>query len=244
MNPKTLTHSLSTWSLISDAGPLVKLILLVLLAASVVTWAIIVLKAKMLKDSGQQNRQFVDLFWNSSSLDEIHQKLDAFPASQIAKVFSSGYRELRKLPVQNGSPEGTPEIANITRAMNRTHSIEIEELEKYVDWLASTASAAPFVGLFGTVWGIMGSFQSIGAMGSASLAVVAPGISEALIATAMGLAAAIPAAIAYNTLVNRMKKISLDVESFSQEYLNMIQRSLLTSKRGVTAHGNESQLDS
>jgi biopolymer transport protein TolQ len=90
----------------------------------------------------------------------------------------------------------------------------------------------------------MGSFQSIGAMGSASLAVVAPGISEALIATAMGLAAAIPAAIAYNTLVNRMKKISLDVESFSQEYLNMIQRSMLSSKRGVSAHGPESRANS
>jgi biopolymer transport protein TolQ len=128
--------------------------------------------------------------------------------------------------------------------MNRSHALEVEELEKYVDWLASTASAAPFVGLFGTVWGIMGSFQSIGAMGSASLAVVAPGISEALIATAMGLAAAIPAAIAYNTLVNRMKKISLDVESFSQEYLNMIQRSLLSKQRGASAHGSESRIDS
>jgi biopolymer transport protein TolQ len=244
MNPKTMTTHLSTWSLISDAGPLVKFILLVLLAASVVTWAVILLKWKMIKTSGEQNRSFVDLFWNSSSLDEIHQKIESFPRSQIAKVFSSGYRELRKLPVANGSPEGIPEIANITRAMTRTHSLEVEELEKYVDWLASTASAAPFVGLFGTVWGIMGSFQSIGAMGSASLAVVAPGISEALIATAMGLAAAIPAAIAYNTLVNRMKKISLDIESFSQEYLNMIQRSMLSTKRGVSAHGHESRANS
>ncbi len=244
MNPKAITPHLSTWSLISDAGPLVKFILLLLLAASVVTWAVIYLKWKMIKNSTHQNRGFVDLFWNSSSLDEIHKKLEEFPDSQIAKVFSSGYRELRKLPVQQGSPEGTPEIANITRAMNRSHALEVEELEKYVDWLASTASAAPFVGLFGTVWGIMGSFQSIGAMGSASLAVVAPGISEALIATAMGLAAAIPAAIAYNTLVNRMKKISLDVESFSQEYLNMIQRSLLSKQRGASAHGSESRIDS
>ncbi len=244
MNPKAMTTHLSTWSLISDAGPLVKLILLLLLAASVITWAIIYLKWKMIKTSTEQNRGFVDLFWNSSSLDEIHQKLESFPQSQIAKVFSSGYRELRKLPVSAGSIEGTPEIANITRAMSRTHGIEVEELEKYVDWLASTASAAPFVGLFGTVWGIMGSFQSIGAMGSASLAVVAPGISEALIATAMGLAAAIPAAIAYNTLVNRMKKISLDVESFSQEYLNMIQRSMLSNKRGVSTHGPESRANS
>jgi biopolymer transport protein TolQ len=241
MNAKLASSHLSTWSLISDAGPLVKFILVLLLAASVITWAVILLKWRLIKSSTEQNRGFVDFFWSSSSLDEIHQKLEIFPRSQVARVFSSGYRELRKLPVTNGSPEGTPEIANITRAMNRTHSIEVEELEKYVDWLASTASAAPFVGLFGTVWGIMGSFQSIGAMGSASLAVVAPGISEALIATAMGLAAAIPAAIAYNTLVNRIKKISLDVESFSQEYLNMIQRSLLSNKVGVSAHGPESR---
>ena len=137
------------------------------------------------------------------------------------------------------SPDGIPEVANITRALERAHSLEIDEMEKYVDWLASTASAAPFVGLFGTVWGIMGSFQSIGAMGSASLAVVAPGISEALIATAMGLAAAIPAAIAYNILVNRMKKLSLEMESFSQEFINMVQRSLLSGRKGATSHGNE-----
>ena len=133
-----------------------------------------------------------------------------------------------------------PEVSNIQRALNRTHALEIDEFEKYVDWLASTASAAPFVGLFGTVWGIMNSFQNIGAMGSASLAVVAPGISEALIATAVGLAAAIPAAIFYNYLINKIKRMSLDIESFSQEFLNMVQRSLLTTPKGAP-HGNESQ---
>jgi biopolymer transport protein TolQ len=231
--------SLSTWTLISDAGPLVKFILLILFAASVLTWAIIAVKWRMLRDAKSQNREFLDLFWSSNSLDEVREKSGEFPASPISRVFVSGYQELQKLPMHTTSPDGIPEVANITRALERAHSLEIDEMEKYVDWLASTASAAPFVGLFGTVWGIMGSFQSIGAMGSASLAVVAPGISEALIATAMGLAAAIPAAIAYNILVNRMKKLSLEMESFSQEFINMVQRSLLSGRKGATSNGNE-----
>jgi biopolymer transport protein TolQ len=238
MTPKAET-SLSTWTLISDASPLVKFILLLLLGASILTWAIIVLKWKLLRDANSQNRAFLDLFWSSNSLDDVQAHVGEFPASPVSRVFSSGYQELQKLPMQETSPDGVPEVANITRALDRAHSLEVDELEKYVDWLASTASAAPFVGLFGTVWGIMNSFQSIGAMGSASLAVVAPGISEALVATAMGLAAAIPAAIAYNILVNRTKKLSLEMESFSQEFINMVQRSLLAGRKGASSRGNE-----
>ncbi len=240
MSAAPTPSSLSAWTLIADAGPLVKLILLMLLSASVLTWAIIFTKLKLIKNAQSQNRAFSDLFWNSRTLEEIHLRIEEFPHSPVAKTFDAGYRELRKIPAENRSPEGTPEITTIERALSRAHNLEVDELEKYVDWLASTASAAPFVGLFGTVWGIMNSFQNIGAMGSASLAVVAPGISEALIATAMGLAAAIPAAISYNYIVNRMKRLSLDVESFSQEFLNMIQRRLLMNK-GMTEDGHESQ---
>lgn len=231
-------NSLSAWTLIADASPLVKLVLLLLLAASVITWAIILQKSRMLRTSMAQNKKFIDQFWNSESLDQIHGQMSSFEGSTIAKVFNAGFNELRKLPAQDRTKDGIPEVINIERALNRTHSIEMEALEKHVDILASTASAAPFVGLFGTVWGIMSSFQNIGAMGSASLAVVAPGISEALIATAVGLAAAIPAAIAYNWILTRIKRVSLDMESFSQEFLNMVQRSLL-SKRTAT-HGHES----
>jgi biopolymer transport protein TolQ len=241
MNPKTVTASLSTWTLIADSGAFVKLILLLLLGASVITWAIIFMKARLLKNARVQNARFIDTFWNSSSLEEIHQKISQFEGSPIAALFNSGYQELRKLPIRDGFLDGSAEIANITRALNRAHGIEVDSLEKHVDWLASTASAAPFVGLFGTVWGIMSSFQSIGAMGSASLAVVAPGISEALISTAVGLAAAIPAAIAYNILVNRTRKISLEMENFSQDFINMIQRSLLNTRKGGVPHGHESQ---
>jgi biopolymer transport protein TolQ len=180
------------------------------------TWAIILHKLKTLKLAQEQNAKFLEFFWNAKALDEVSAALVDYSASPIARVFQAGYRELRKLP----------DLENVSRALQRSHSVEIDALERYIDWLASTASAAPFVGLFGTVWGIMNSFQNIGAMGSASLAVVAPGISEALIATAMGLAAAIPAAIFYNFLVGKTKRQSLDMETFTQDFLNLVQRGL------------------
>ena len=242
MNPNTTTPNLSAWNLIADSSALVKFILLLLLFASVMTWAIIFTKMKLLKSAKAENSDFLELFWNSKALDEVQQKIDGFPHSPIAKVFHAGFKELRKLPVGDRTVDGTPEVSNIQRALTRPHSIEMDELEKYLDWLASTASAAPFVGLFGTVWGIMNSFQNIGAMGSASLAIVAPGISEALISTAVGLAAAIPAAIFYNFLLGKMRRISLDMESFSQEFLNMVQRSLLSTRKGAP-HVNDSTLN-
>jgi biopolymer transport protein TolQ len=231
-------HGLSAWTLIWDASPIVKLVLLILLSASVITWAIIFTKSKLVKNAKNENAEFLDLFWNSKGLDEVQSGLETFPTSPIAKVFASGYKELRKLPVSDRTAEGQPEITNIERALNRAHSLELDRLEKYLDYLASTASAAPFIGLFGTVWGIMSSFQNIGAMGSASLSVVAPGISEALIATAVGLAAAIPAAVAYNFFLGKVKRISLDMENFTQDFLNMIQRSLLSQRKNPN-HGNE-----
>jgi biopolymer transport protein TolQ len=240
MNSQPATASLSAWTLIADASPLVKLVLLLLVFASVVTWAIIFQKAKLLKSAGSDNAEFVEDFWQSKSLDEIHENLGQYPQSSVARVFDAGFKELRKLPAQDRTPEGAPEIINIERALNRAHSLEMDHLEKHVDILASTASAAPFVGLFGTVWGIMSSFQNIGSTGSASLAVVAPGISEALIATAIGLGAAIPAAVSYNWILTRVKRVSLDMESFQQEFLNMVQRSLLANKKGAH-HGHESQ---
>lgn len=243
MTPTTAAVQPSTWTLVADAGPLVKFVLLMLLGASILTWAVILTKARLIREALAGNSRFNEVFWHSKTLDEIHQRMPEFRGSPVAKTFEAGYQELRKIPLDARSHEGGPEISTVERALNRAHSLEIDELEKYVDWLASTASAAPFVGLFGTVWGIMNSFQNIGAMGTASLAVVAPGISEALIATAMGLAAAIPAAIAYNILVNRTKRISLDVESFSQEFLNMIQRQLL-QRKGDAGNGPQSVTES
>lgn len=210
--------SLSAWTLILDASPLVKLVLLTLLAASVITWAIIIQKSKNLKAIKIADQKFLDAFWSAQTLEEISDQITNYEGSVVARVFSSGYRELRKMVI--------PEISNLERSLHRAHSMQLDDMEKHVDWLATTASAAPFIGLFGTVWGIMNSFQNIGATGSASLSVVAPGISEALIATAVGLAAAIPAAIAYNSILGKIKRISLEMEVFSQEFLNMIQRNL------------------
>jgi len=230
VNPAANAASLSAWTLILDASPLVKLILLTLLFASVVTWAIIFSKSKMLAATKIADQKFLDAFWSAQSLEEISDKIVEFSPSAVARVFTSGYLELRKMQY--------PEISNLERALHRAHSVQLDEMEKNVDWLATTASAAPFVGLFGTVWGIMSSFQNIGASGSASLSVVAPGISEALIATAVGLAAAIPAAIAYNSILGKIRRVSLEMENFSQEFLNMIQRNLSTHTK-VSPHGSE-----
>ena len=144
---------LSAWSLIGEAGPLVKLILLILLFASVITWAIIFTKVKLIKKAKTENTQFLEVFWNSKALDDIHLKIDQHAHSPIAKVFAAGYRELRKLPTHDRTADGVPEMHNIERALSRTHANEIDTLESYMDFLASTASAAPFIGLFGTVWG-------------------------------------------------------------------------------------------
>ena len=223
-------NSLSAWTLILDASPLVKLILLALLLASVVTWAIIIQKSKVIKATQIADQKFLEAFWSAQTLEEISEKVVNFDPSVVARVFASGYLELRKMQI--------PEIANLERSLNRAHSIQLDELEKHVNWLATTASAAPFVGLFGTVWGIMSSFQNIGVTGSASLSVVAPGISEALIATAVGLAAAIPAAIAYNSILGKIKRVSLEMEIFSQDFLNMVQRNLILSPKAAP-HGND-----
>lgn len=222
---------MNAWNLILEAGLIVKFVMTLLLLGSIYSWSIILSKVKRVRVAKKINTQFLDTFWNSKSLDEVQEKIKPLLASPIAVVFDSGYHELKKLPIQDRTQDGAPEINNIERALKRSAANEIESLEKSVDWLATSASAAPFVGLFGTVWGIMTSFQNIGAMGSASLAVVAPGISEALIATALGLAVAIPAAVGYNYLVARIKKISTDIDSFSQDFLNLVQRSLLSTRK-------------
>ena len=148
--------------------------------------------------------------------------------SPVAAVFKSGVKELKKV----APGEGADGIDNVHRALVRASNSEIAGFERHVGWLATTASAAPFVGLFGTVWGIMNSFQNIGATGAANLAVVAPGISEALITTATGIGAAIPAVIAYNHFAGQIKRLSVDMECFTQDFLNIIQRSIIGTRKG------------
>jgi biopolymer transport protein TolQ len=232
MPPSHLTQT-GLLDLLWQAGFVAKLVLLFLLCASILCWAIIAMKLKSLKKAREQNEKFIGLFWNGKNIDEIVTKSEKYSQSPVASVFKNGVKELRKLSSTDSAVTTNSEkIENIHRALIRTASSEISSLEKHVGWLATTASAAPFVGLFGTVWGIMNSFQNIGATGAANLTVVAPGISEALITTATGIATAIPAVIAYNYFVGQIKKIAVDMECFSQDFINIIQRNLFTSKKG------------
>ena len=219
--------------LIMQSGLVAKLVLLALVLASVFSWAIILTKRASIREANQTTEMFLKAFWQGQDLEEIYQRCDQFQKSPVSQVFKSGFKELKKLS-QNASADGKASLLhhpssleNINRALNRATMVEVAELEKRVGNLATIASAAPFVGLFGTVWGIMNSFQGIGASGSANLAVVAPGISEALITTAAGLAAAIPAVVAYNHLSGKIRSIALMIDSFNQDFLNLIQRNLL-----------------
>lgn len=217
--------------LIWEAGAMAKLVMLLLTVASVFSWAIIYAKWRLMKTALSENASFLEIFWHGKDVEEIFSKSEKFGNSPVAIVFQAGFKELKKLNASEKRLDD-PAVDNISRALARASSSEVASLERHLGWLASTASAAPFVGLFGTVWGIMNSFQSIGATGAANLAVVAPGISEALITTATGIAAAIPAVIAYNHFSNQIRRIAVDIECFSQDFLNIVQRSMMGGKRG------------
>lgn len=228
MNTPQIAHQ--SWiDLILQSGLMAKFVLILLLAASILCWAIMLLKWKMLRQASRQNQAFLDIFWKGKSIDEIYTLVENYARSPVARVFESGFRELKKLSNAEIRAYTDSSIDNIQRALSRTLTARITELEKHISWLGTTASAAPFVGLFGTVWGIINSFQNIGATGSANLAVVAPGISEALITTAMGIAAAIPAVVAYNHFVGQIRRIAIDTEGFSKDFLNILQRNLMTA---------------
>jgi biopolymer transport protein TolQ len=211
------------FDLVLASGPVGKSVLLLLLAVSVLSWAVILVKWRTLNAATRENQKFLDLFWHGKDLDEIADKADRFTRSPVASVFKSGVREFKRVSGPNGQPANPIGVENITRALSRASTSEITHLERHVSWLATTASAAPFVGLFGTVWGIMSSFQSIGASGQANLAVVAPGISEALITTATGIGAAIPAVIAYNHFSGLIRRHAVDMDCFAQDFLNIVQ---------------------
>jgi len=226
----------SLLGMILDAGVMVQFVLLLLLAFSVASWAIILLKYRVIKKTREENDAFLDVYMKSSKLSEVMTESRKFTNSSIAEVFRAGYTELGKITrdrkdsaAVQGSQSEPPlfefrGIDNVERALNRACGTESSRLESALGFLATTGSACPFIGLFGTVWGIMNAFRGIGARGSATLAVVAPGISEALIATAAGLAAAIPAVIFYNYYLNRIRAITLEMDSFASEFLNIIER--------------------
>jgi biopolymer transport protein TolQ len=228
--------------LIANAGLVAKFVLLVLFALSVVCWAIILHKAIQFRAVGRETGRFLKVYRESRRFSVVATGAKRLRQSPLARVYLSAHQELGGTAGQppdtmDGPPEPgeegiTPErLESVERAMRRVQSSEIERMERYLAFLATTASSGPFIGLFGTVVGIVGSFQAIGSQGSASLAVVAPGISEALVATAAGLAAAIPAVIGYNYFVGRVRHWATEMDNFALEMANLVERRLVRSAK-------------
>jgi len=232
--------------MISNAGLMVQFVLLLLLFFSVTSWAIILIKYRYIRRAFKESDYFTDFFWKSRDLSEAFNKAKQFKGSPIARIFRIGYIELKKLS-QSGIPLTAQTASaskggsatldgrlmgmdNLQRALRRATNTELTRMSQLVPFLATTGNTTPFIGLFGTVWGIMNSFIGIGLKGSASLAVVAPGISEALIATAAGLAVAIPAVIAFNHFTNKIRIIESELQSFSADLLNIVERDIIPAK--------------
>jgi biopolymer transport protein TolQ len=217
-------HSLNLVDMILESSFMAKVVLLTLIGSSVFCWAIILSKLKTLSTCIHQNQAFSELFWTNKSMEETFAKSAGFPKSSVAAIFKNGYTELKRVRATDAELTLSEKVDNIQRSLHRSTASEVANLESQLSWLGTTASAAPFVGLFGTVWGILESFRSIGSSGAANLAVVGPSISEALITTAVGIAVAIPAVVAYNHFAGRIRKIAVDMECFSQDFIIMVQR--------------------
>lgn len=232
-------QALDPWELAANASTVVTLVLLALVGMSLACWFIIGAKLVRIGKATRESAGFLDAFWdpeqgnvwNVQRLEELYGTLPkGGGTSPIGSVFHAGYVELARVLGSNQSADHKHfggDIDNVARAMRRASAAEVTNLESMVPFLATTGSTAPFVGLFGTVWGIMNSFISIGAQKNASLDVVAPGIAEALIATAIGLAAAIPAVMAYNYFVRRINVLSGEMDNFASDYLNIVRRHFL-----------------
>ena len=219
-------------AIIFGAGIVVKLVLFLLFSFSVVSWGIILFKFFQVQRANSESERFMDFFWKSKRFDAIASQVDRFTNSPLTVLFNEGYNELKKVVESDSKSDGSAlstdlgGVENVSRALRRATNLEITRLEKYLTFLATTGSTSPFIGLFGTVWGIMTAFEGIGKTGSASLAVVAPGIAEALIATAIGLVAAIPAVMAYNHFQHKIRVLINEMDSFSTEFLNIVQRNI------------------
>lgn len=209
---------------IANSGIVVQALLLSLIVLSVWNWYIIIKKRAQFKEARAENDRFLSAFWNSNNLQQIYTTIDQYSNSPIARVFDNGYQELERIVSTKENALLLNGMENLERSLRKSQEDELEKMEHQLSVLATTGSTAPFIGLLGTVVGIMNSFQDIASTGSASLAVVAPGISEALFATAVGLFAAIPAVVAYNHLVNKIKRTENQLNGFSSDFLNIARR--------------------
>lgn len=214
------------WQLLTNTGPVARLVLLMLLVFSILSWAIIIRKFRVFRAAKIESLEFLKVFRQSKKLSEIRAFCRTLKQSPLPEVFQSGYREVESQAAQT---EGAakPRIKSleaVRRALQIGSSTELGRLEQWLVWLATTGGVTPFVGLFGTVWGIIDAFHGLATGGGATLQSVAPGIAEALITTAAGLFAAIPAVIAYNIFLQRIKEFATQMDDFSLEFLNMTER--------------------
>ena len=222
--------------LVAESSPLSKSVLLILGLLSIISWSIILYKKWTFWRSARQSASFLDVFRRSNKFSEVQAVCRSLGDSPLVGLFQAGYAELTaqlRQATPNGEPAHPPgaaarptlrSLTAVDRALMRASTVEVNKLEKRIPFLATTASIAPFIGLFGTVWGIMMAFQGIGETGSTSLGVVAPGIADALVATAAGLFAAIPAVYFYNSLTNRVKLFASEMDDFAMEFLNIAER--------------------
>jgi len=222
-----VTQDLSIIELIVNASLVVKLVMGILAAVSFMSWYWIFRKWFALRDTKAKTDQFERDFWSGGDLNTLYESArnDRHNTGALERIFEAGYKEFTKLRGQKNFDAATI-IDGVRRAMRATYQREVDDLESHLAFLASVGSVSPYVGLFGTVWGIMHSFRGLASMSTATLAAVAPGIAEALVATAIGLFAAIPAVVAYNRFAHDLDRIAVRLESFQEEFSNILQRQL------------------
>ena len=216
---------LSFFSLIWEASLPVQAVMLILVIASMASWKIIYLKIKTLKMAEQNTDDFEKIFWSGGSLSNLYESVSIRPPKDmlgLPMIFKAGYKEY--MSNKNTDALDKKSIESVRRAMSASYNREVDTIDRHLPFLASVGSVSPYIGLFGTVWGIMNAFIGLANVAQASLAQVAPGIAEALIATAIGLFAAIPAVIAYNKFASKVDRISIRYESFMEEFINIMDR--------------------
>jgi len=215
------------WTAFAHTGVVGKAVLAILLLFSVMSWATMVIVWQRFRRSRKASRRFVGVFRKAKRLIDVQSALTPLAHSALVGLFRAGYAEIEAQIAHAGGAQTIKSLDAVERSLIRASRIEASRLSRFVPFLATTAAATPFIGLFGTVWGIMGSFANIGATGSTSITAVAPGISEALINTAAGLAAAIPALVAYNYFVQQLRRARGEMEDFTLEFLNLTERNFM-----------------
>jgi len=218
----TTPNGFDVWSLVMQAGPMGKFILLTLVIFSIASWGIVAERWRRFRRAERETDTFLDRFHEGGGLAAIQDETSELNWSPVAEVYRAGFREISLNPPGEGGLRGES-LEAVDRMLRKSTGVQLTELERSLGFLATTASASPFIGLFGTVWGIMNAFRSIGVQGTASIAAYAPGIAEALVATAAGLIAAVPAVIAYNHFIARLGSMESLIEEFRADFLHRLQ---------------------